>query len=62
MRSTSLKKYNNLLTSGMWSNKDPKGSQILSLVVVSQKIADESKESSDSSNISNRESTSVDKD
>ena len=35
-----LKKYNNLLTSGRWTNKGPKDSQILALVGVAQKLAD----------------------
>ena len=35
-----LNNYNNLLTSGRWSNKDPKDSQILDLLVVAQKLAD----------------------
>ena len=38
-----LKNYNNLLTSGRWSTKDPKDSQILALVLVSQKLAYDSK-------------------
>ena len=32
VRSMDPKKYNNLLTSGRWSTKDPKDVQILSLV------------------------------
>ena len=38
-----LKKYNNLLTSGMWSTKYLKDSQILALVGVAQKLVDGSK-------------------
>ena len=38
-----LKNYNNLLTSGRSSTKDPKDSQILALVLVSQKLAYDSK-------------------
>ena len=59
MRSITLNKYNNLLTSGRWSKKDPKYDQILYLVGVAQKLADNSKKSSDKSNTSNRESTKV---
>ena len=36
----SLKKYNNLLHSGRWSNKDPKDAHILDLVVVAQDLSD----------------------
>ena len=57
VRDTDLKKYNNLLTSGRWSNNDPKDAHILYLVRVSQKLADEPNKSSDKSNTSNREST-----
>ena len=56
----SLNSYNNLFTSERWSNKDPKDSQILSLVGVYQKLSDESKKSSEKSNTSNRESTKGD--
>ena len=52
-----LKKYNNLITSGMWSTRDPKGDHILALVEVAQKLADDSKKSSESSNTSKRETT-----
>ena len=45
------KKYNNLLTSGRWSAKDPKYSQILYLVEVAHKLADDSNNTSDKSNI-----------
>ena len=45
-----LKKYNNLPTSGRWSTKDPKDAQVLALVGVTQKIADDSTKSSDKSN------------
>ena len=57
MRATDLKKYNNLLTLGRWSNKDPKDDQILALVGVAQKIADEYKKPPEKSNTPNREST-----
>ena len=50
------KKYNKLLTSGRWSNKDPKDAHILALFVVAQNIADDSNKASDKSNTSNRES------
>ena len=55
-----MKKYNNLLTSCRWSNKDPKDAQILSLVVVAQKIAYNSKELSEKSNTFNMESAKGD--
>ena len=42
-----LKNCNNLINSGTWSNKDPKGTQILDLVGVDQKIVDDSNKSSD---------------
>ena len=45
-----LKKYNNVLTSGRWFNKYPKDSKILDLFVVAQKLADDSKVSSEKSN------------
>ena len=38
----SLKKYNNLLTSGRWSKNNTKYAQIIYLVGVYQKISDES--------------------
>ena len=53
----SLKKYKNLFTSGKWSYKDPKDAQILALVVLSQKLVDDSKKSSEKTTTSNREST-----
>ena len=56
----SLKKYNNLLTSWMWSNKDTKDDQVLSLVGFSQNLADDSKKLSDKSNTYNRDSTKGD--
>ena len=52
-----LQKYNNLLTSGRLSNKDPKDYQILYLVGVAQNLSDHFNKSSDKSNTSNREST-----
>ena len=51
------KSYNNLLAFRRWSNKDPKDDQILSLLGVSEKLADNSKKLSEKSNTSNREST-----
>ena len=51
VRAMALKNYNNLLTSGMWSNKYPKDSHIMALVGVSQKLADNPKKSSEKSNI-----------
>ena len=45
-----LKKYNNHLTSGRWSSKYPKDSQILYLVGVAHKLADDSKNISEKSN------------
>ena len=60
VRDMALKKYNNLLTSGRWSNKDPKDTQILALVGVAQNLADDSKKSSDKSNTSERDTTKVD--
>ena len=59
MRAVALKNYNNLLTSGMWFNKDPKDSHIMALVVVAQNLADESNKSSEKSN---RDSTKGDPD
>ena len=53
----SLKKYNNLLTSGSWYNKDLTDDRIIALVGVAQKLADDSKKSYDKSNKSNRGST-----
>ena len=38
VRVMSMQKYNNLLTSGSSSNKDPKDDQILYLVGVAQKL------------------------
>ena len=51
-RSMALNNYNNLLTSGRWSTKDPKYACILSLVEVVQNLADELE-----SNTSNNETT-----
>ena len=39
----SLKKYNNIFTSGRWSTKDNKYDQIMDIVGVAQNIVDESK-------------------
>ena len=47
MRAVYLKKYNNLLSLGRWSNKDTKDTQILALVGLDQKLADDSKKSSE---------------
>ena len=44
-----LKKYNNLLNSERWTNKDTKDAHILNLVGVAQKLADESNKSSEKS-------------
>ena len=60
MSSIALKKYKNLITSGRWFNKDPKDSQILSLVGVAQKLSENSKKTPDKSNTYNRESTKAD--
>ena len=49
-----LNKYNNLLTSGRCTNKDTKEDQILDLVGVGKKLADDSNKSSEKSNRSNR--------
>ena len=45
-----LNKYNNLLTSGIWSTKYPKDDNIMALVGVDWKLADDSKKSYDKSN------------
>ena len=50
VRATALNKYNNFLTSGRWTNKDPNYDQILDLVRVAQKLADDLKKSSDKYN------------
>ena len=55
--SMSLKKYNNLLTSGRGSTKYPKYAQILYLEVLPQKLADESNNSSEKYNTYNRDTT-----
>ena len=52
-----VKNYNNLLNSGRWSTEDPKDYQILALVGVDQKLADDSNKSSERSNTSNRDTT-----
>ena len=52
-----LNKYNIILTSERLSTKDTKDDQILSLVGVSQKLADYPKKLSEKSNTSNRETT-----
>ena len=45
-----LKRYNNLLTSGIWYNKYPKDDKTLDIVVVTQKFSDDSKKLSEKSN------------
>ena len=55
VRDMDLKNYNNLLTSGRWSTKYLKGSQILTLVEVDQNLANDSKKLSEKSNTSNSE-------
>ena len=50
MMNMALNKYNNLLTSGRWSTKDPKDAQILDLVGVAQKFADKTNNSSEKYN------------
>ena len=47
VRVVALKKYNNPLTSGMWFTKYPKDAYILALVQVDQKLADNSRKSSE---------------
>ena len=54
LRSMVLNNYNNLLASGVWSNKYPEDDQILALVGVAQTLAYDSNKLS---NKSNREST-----
>ena len=54
-----LKKYNKLLTSGRWSIKDHKDDQILGLVGVAQKIANDSKKSYDKSNMESTKGDAV---
>ena len=49
-----LNKYNNLLTSGRWSTKDPKDAHILALVVVAQKLVYDLKKTSDKSNMESK--------
>ena len=57
VRSMALNNYNNLLTSGIWSNNTLKDAQILYLVGVAQKLEDDSNKSYDKSNTSNMYST-----
>ena len=57
VRAIYLKKYKNLLTLGIWSTKNPKDAQILSLVGLDQNIADESKKSYERLHTSNRDTT-----
>ena len=45
-----LNKYNNILISGIWSNKDIKDDQILAIVGVAQKLPDDSNKPSEKSN------------
>ena len=56
VRAMALKKYNKLLTSGRWNNKDNKDSHILTLVGVAQKLADESNKLCEKYNTSKRDS------
>ena len=57
VRAMVLDKYNNILTSERWSNKDPKYAQILALVGVNQNLVENSKKSFEKSNTFNMEST-----
>ena len=50
-KSMSLKKYNNILASVIWSNKYPKDSQILSLVVFAQNLANDYKNPSENTSM-----------
>ena len=50
VRSMSLKKYNNLLTSERWYSKYPKDAHILALFGFYQKLMDDSKKTSHKSN------------
>ena len=50
VRSMSLKKYNNLLTSERWYSKYPKDTHILALFGFYQKLMDDSKKTSHKSN------------
>ena len=43
VRAMALNNYNNILTSGRWSKKDPKDSQIPALVEVAYKLSNDSK-------------------
>ena len=56
VRSMELNNYYVLITSGSWYTKNPKYSQILTLVVVDQTIEDDSKKSPEKHN---RESIKV---
>ena len=49
MRAMDLKKYNKTPNSRRWSNKYPKDAHILALVVLAQKLADDSEKSYDES-------------
>ena len=49
-----LKKYNNIITSGGWSNKDSNDAHILALVVVAQKLVYDLKKTSDKSNMESK--------
>ena len=57
VRAVDLNKYNTLLTSGRCTNKNPNYTPILALVGLNQKLADDSKKSSDKSNTFNRDTT-----
>ena len=60
MRDMSLEKHNKLITSGRWYKKDNKDNNILALLGVDQKVADDSNKRSEKSNTSIREYTKVD--
>ena len=49
------KKYNKIIISGRWYNKDPKNVQILAIAGVDQNLADDSKKSSDQSKTPNKD-------
>ena len=57
MRSTALKKYNNLLTSGRWSKIDNNNYHILDFIGLAQKVTDNSDKSPEKSNAYNRDPT-----
>ena len=57
VRDIYLKNYNNILTSGRCSTKDPKYAPIISILGVDQKLADDYKKLSEKDNTSNRDTT-----